>query len=241
MRFAAPVLAWVLAAATAVSAGPAASDPRVIRPLNELIVRDPMEVARFQHLEKRMSTDFHLDHKWNNEVLFGGYDLGGRIVPHLLLETTNMVYRSWIDGGDSDSESVALKIVCIECWTRGTVTAKLTTEDIVKPVVRLEFSGVEAYVNLGVSTSAGATYAINLFSTDNPTGLGLPGLSVGLVFHLDLVFSLSAAIDLTGGFYVKVADDAFLETSVFDGKIVDHFLLVPANLNAMVLRERQSR
>jgi hypothetical protein len=114
--------------------------------------------------------------------------------------------------------------VCLECWTKGTVTAKLATQNLFKPTIRLEFEGVEAYVNLGIAASAGATYAINLFTSNSPIGLGFPGLSLGLVFYLDLVFSLSAEIDLSGGFYVKLADDAFLETGVFDGKIVDHFL-----------------
>jgi hypothetical protein len=35
---------------------------------------------------------------------------------------------------------------------------------------------------------------------------------------------LSSEIDLDAGFYVKLADDAFLEASVFDGVIVDSFL-----------------
>jgi hypothetical protein len=104
------------------------------------------------------------------------------------------------------------------------VTAKLTTEDIIKPTVRLEFEGVEAYVNLGIATSAGATYAINLFTSNSPVGLGFPGLSLGLVFYLDLVFSLTSAVDLKGGFYVNIEDDAFLETDAFTGDIVDHFL-----------------
>lgn len=119
---------------------------------------------------------------------------------------------------------MALEIVCLDCWTQGTVTASLTTEDIIDPVLRLDFSGVGAYVDLGVSAGAGATYAINLFGTDTPCGLDLAGLSLGLNFYLDLVFSLSAAIDFTGGFYVNVADGAYLEADLFEGKIVDHFL-----------------
>jgi len=103
------------------------------------------------------------------------------------------------------------------------VTAKIL-EDILDPVVRLEFSGVEAYVNLGIYSNAGATYAINLFASNYAGGLGFPGLSIGLVFYIDLVFTISASIDLTGGFYVKVAEDSFLETNVFNGKITDHFL-----------------
>ena len=90
--------------------------------------------------------------------------------------------------------------------------------------MRLEFDEVEAYVDLGIKSSAAATYAIDLFSSSTPVGLSLPGLDIGLVFHLDLVFSLAAEVDLTGGFYVKVAPGSFLETDVSSGDIVDHVL-----------------
>jgi hypothetical protein len=192
-----------MAAATLASPAPLAMlDPRVARPLNELTVRDPVEIAKPNHVNKRHTADFSLQHTWNNEILFGG---------------------AWIDHGLHDAESVALEVICIECWTKGTVTATIS-ENIFKPVVRLDFAGVEAYVDLGIKASAGATYAINLFSSDCSLGLGFPGLSLGLVFYLDLVFSLSAAIDLTGGFYVKLADGSFLETKIFDGEITDHLL-----------------
>ncbi|KAK3375381.1 hypothetical protein B0H63DRAFT_277765 [Podospora didyma] len=59
--------------------------------------------------------------------------------------------------------------------------------------------------------------------SNSPLGLGFPGLSVGVVFYVDLVFSLSSAIDLEGGFYVKVADGAFMEASIFGGEITESF------------------
>jgi hypothetical protein len=159
--------------------------------------------ARSGNLEKRISTEFSLARQWDNEVLFGG---------------------QWVDLGSSDAESVSLELTCVECWTSGTVTAKLTTEDIIKPVVRLEFNEVEAYIDLDLKASASATYAVTLFSTESPVGLGLPDLDVGLVFSLDLVFSVSAFVDLQGGFYVKLANDAYLDTDLFGGAIADSFL-----------------
>lgn len=59
----------LLMASSLSTAGPVAVDVKV---LNELSVRDPMEVARSGHLEKRLSADFSLERQWNNEVLFGG-------------------------------------------------------------------------------------------------------------------------------------------------------------------------
>ena len=132
--------------------------------------------------------------------------------------------RSWINHDDDVAKGVSLAVTCADCYTKGLVTASLTDEKIIDPSVKLSFSGVEAYVDMDIAVTAGATYAINLFTSQSPIGLGFPGLSVGVVFYVDLVFSLSSEIDLSGGFYVKVADGAFLEASVFGGEVVDSFL-----------------
>ena len=132
--------------------------------------------------------------------------------------------RSWIDHSNDVTSGVSLAVTCVDCYTKGIVTASLTDEEIINPIVKMSFSGVEAYVDMDIAVTAGATYAINLFSSQSPIGLGFPGLSVGVVFSVDLVFSLSSEIDLSGGFYVKVADDAYLEAGVFSGKLENTFL-----------------
>ncbi len=66
-------IAVAMMAGTFCAASPTVMDPRVLRPLNELVARDPMEIARDQYLEKRLSADFELERQWKNEVLFGGY------------------------------------------------------------------------------------------------------------------------------------------------------------------------
>lgn len=131
--------------------------------------------------------------------------------------------RSWSDTQNDNMEKTSLSVTCLECYTKGTVKARLW-EDLFHPSVRLEFDQVEAYFSLGVETDASGTYSINLFASQSPIGLGFPGLSVGVVFYVDLVFSLSAEIELTGGFHVKLADDAYLETDIFGGDITDSFL-----------------
>ena len=167
-------------------------------------VREPLDSSIVPHsVDKRLSESFSLDRQWNHDVLFAG---------------------SWSNAGLEDSEKVSLSVTCVECWTKGDVTASLTTEDIFEPVVRLDFRGVEAYVDIEVKTSAKATYSINLFSTENPLGLSLPDLDIGVMFHVDLVFSVDAIIDLEGGFHIALADDAYLEAAIFGGDIKDSFL-----------------
>lgn len=132
-------------------------------------------------------------------------------------------HSAWTDTEDDASEKTSLSITCIDCYTKGAVTAVLW-EDLFHPTVKLEFHEVEAYAFLGVETSGSGTFSINLFSSQSPIGLAFPGLSVGVVFFVDLVFGLTDEIDLTGGFYVKLADDAYLEADIFGGDIVDSFL-----------------
>ncbi len=190
--------------ASVVSGSPTPVDVTVGKPQNDLVYREALELANQPHLEKRLEAQFDMVQTWSNEVLFHGS------------------YTSSEAIGETDT--VSLSVTCLDCYTKGSITASITDELIIDPVVRLDFAGVEAYVSLAVDVSAGATYAVNLFTSDSPIGLGFPGLSVGVVFYVDLVFSLTEEIELEGGFYVKLADDAFLEASVFGGAITDSFL-----------------
>jgi hypothetical protein len=104
------------------------------------------------------------------------------------------------------------------------VSAKLVDHDLFKPSLRLGFAGVEAYASLGVAASAGQTFSLNLFASNTPIGIGITGLDVGVVFYVDLVFSLSEALDLSAGFQVTVPDDAYLEADLFGGDINDSSL-----------------
>lgn len=81
MRITALHIALGLAVASTVAASPAAIEPRVARPLNELTVRDPTGPVQTQDLEKRTSAQFNLEHTWNKEVLFGGYASVATIYP----------------------------------------------------------------------------------------------------------------------------------------------------------------
>ncbi|KAK9421148.1 hypothetical protein SUNI508_05996 [Seiridium unicorne] len=195
-------LVTVTWAAMACVASPVPMEVAVLGDTNtDPLVKKGIELAQSRGLERRLSADFSMEKTWDNEVLFGG---------------------SWSDKQEDGAEKTALSITCLDCYTKGTVTAQLW-EDLFHPTVKLEFNQVEAYVFLGVETSTSGTYSINLFASQSPIGLGFPGLSVGVVFYVDLVFSLSAEIDLTGGFYVKLADDAYLETDIFGGDITDSF------------------
>ncbi|KAK6850290.1 hypothetical protein PG995_014123 [Apiospora arundinis] len=167
----------------------------------DAMVLEGINLAHTSQLERRLKADFSMAKKWNHEVLFdGGY--------------------AWKQ--DNSAETVGLAITCLDCETKGSVTAKLW-EDLLHPSLRLQFNGVEAYILLGLNASTSTTVSVNLFASNTPIGLHYPGLSVGVVFFVDLVFTLDAHIDMSGGFYVKLADDAFLQADIFKGDVKDYF------------------
>ncbi|KAK8076734.1 hypothetical protein PG994_004006 [Apiospora phragmitis] len=169
----------------------------------DALVQEGVNLAHTSQLERRLKADFSMAHSWDHQVLFHGD-------------------YAWNQEDANSAETVGLNITCIDCETKGSVTAKLW-EDILHPSLRLQFNQVEAYILLGLNASASTTVSVNLFASNSPIGLHYPGLSVGVVFFVDLVFSLNATIDMSGGFYIKLADDAFLQADIFGGDVSDYF------------------
>ena len=132
------------------------------------------------------------------------------------------VCRRW----DSNDGYVDLKVVCNECYSKGAVTVEVW-EDFFDPTLEFKFKdSTEFYVNTSVSISAAQWVAIDLFASQTPIGIRVPGLTVGVVFIIDLVFSLAEELDVTGGFWVKIPDGSAIEAGVFSGDIGDANLYV---------------
>lgn len=200
---------WLIVAAAAGAAAAPSGQlvyPQAVKPVNghgSYETGDLTYLARAAPLEKRISEDFSLDKQFNNDLLFHG----------VLTNTDTPI-----------TASTDLTVTCVECFTKGTITARLTTEDHLKPVIRFEMKGVEAMAKLDVKSSGSLVFAINLFTSETPLGLSLPGLKVGIIFSVDLVFVLSDTMDIQGGFYTKLADDAFFQIEMLDGDITEHLL-----------------
>jgi hypothetical protein len=92
-------------------------------------------------------------------------------------------------------------------------------EDPLNPTLEFRFIGVEAYAKVGVHALANRWFSINLHTSETPIGVEIPGLMVGIVFSVDLVFSFSAEIDVTGGLWVRIPDDAYIQAGLFEGDI----------------------
>ena len=82
--------------------------------------------------------------------------------------------------------------------------------------MRFDVSGASAFIELDVVASEGHTFALPLFRLPpSPLGFSIPGgPSVGLTFQVDLIFDVEASVDLHGGFFLQLPDDAFFEASL---------------------------
>lgn len=193
------------ASAVAVAATPSQYSPVILPRDNAapaITHEDLMAVAESMPLEKRISEDFDLNHQVIDKTIFSG----------------NLVSVG------SPTKITSLKVTCKECSTKGTITARLTTEHHIKPIVRFDLKGIEATAHMDLATTGTMAFTLNLFTSETPLGISVPGLKLGLLFSVDLAFSLSNSMDITGGFHMKLPDDAFFELDVFDGDIKDKLL-----------------
>ncbi len=203
MIFTNPLVLAAMAAALC-HAGPVM--PVAPRPINvargdELAIRDAIgktiRDTTANPLEKRTFASCDLSNSWSGKTFFDGS------------------YNN--DAG----KKVDMSVKCKTCYTKGSVKASMKDTSLIKPTMRLDFSSVEAYVDLALSVSESSVYSVNLFTTQAPLGIGYDSFSVGVVFAVDLVFTLSEQIEIDGGgFYVQVGAGAFIETSLLTGEIV---------------------
>lgn len=99
------------------------------------------------------------------------------------------------------------------------LTADFSLEDLINPTFRVDLRGFSTFVNLDVLVSGSRTFEVTLIKS--PPGFlnaAIPGVgSIGLILSLNLVVDLSATLDINGGFFVELPEDAFIETSIFGG------------------------
>lgn len=194
-------LVWATLAASLCRANPIASAPLVqaVSDHGDLVVRQLADVPSTS-VVKREDVSFDLTTSYNNTEIFDG---------------------SWVESIDGVTNTVSLALTCLECYLAGTVTASVVDSDDL--ALRLDFADVEGYFDLGLTVSDTATYTYTIYSTESPVGVsftsGVVDVSIGLVLYVDLVFSLSAEVDLEGGFTVQIADGSYLETDILAGTI----------------------
>lgn len=98
--------------------------------------------------------------------------------------------------------------------------ASLNDDGLVDPTFRIDLKGMSAYIELDVKANESLTLSIPLIPSPlNLVRSVIQGFEAGLGFEINLVFSLSGAVDIHGGFAVAFPDDAFFEAGLFDGVV----------------------
>lgn len=72
--------------------------------------------------------------------------------------------------------------------------------------VQIEFEDLELYLDLDITLTAGATYTLNLFTSQTPAGFAVPGLTAGAVFSVDIILIAAAEIEIGSGIHIQLDD-----------------------------------
>ena len=91
--------------------------------------------------------------------------------------------------------------------------------------IRFQFDDMELYLDLRTYLNAGATYEINLFATQSPIGIKVgPALQLGVVLSVDLILAAEVAIDMSGGFHIKLDDGVAMDIVLFGNEVSNMIL-----------------
>lgn len=82
--------------------------------------------------------------------------------------------------------------------------------------LQFRFDGLELYMLIDTVLSAGATYTLNLYTSNTPIGFAVGEyLEIGVIFSIDLILSVDGEIDISTGFHIKLEDGVTLDISMF--------------------------
>jgi hypothetical protein len=86
--------------------------------------------------------------------------------------------------------------------------------------LQFQFDGLELYMEINTILSGGATYTINLYTSQTPIGFRLGDeLTVGVIFSIDLILSVEAQIDISTGFHILLNDGIAIDLHMFDKNV----------------------
>lgn len=85
--------------------------------------------------------------------------------------------------------------------------------------MHFEFDNLELYLDLDIKLSAGATYTLNLYTSETPAGISVPGVTIGAVFSIDLILIADAEIDIGSGIHIKLDDGLAFDLEMFNRNV----------------------
>ncbi|KAI0427481.1 hypothetical protein F5Y09DRAFT_29930 [Xylaria sp. FL1042] len=92
--------------------------------------------------------------------------------------------------------------------------------DIPECRLRFQFDDLELYMLIDTVLSAGASYTLNLYSTNTPIGFSVDSETfVGVIVSIDLILAVDTDIDISSGLHIKVEDGMALDLSLFSQNV----------------------
>lgn len=85
--------------------------------------------------------------------------------------------------------------------------------------VHFDFDDLELYLDLGIVLNTGATYSLNLFTSETPAGFSVPGLAAGAVFSVDLILIAEAEVDIGSGIHIKLDNGLSFDLELFNSNL----------------------
>ena len=99
--------------------------------------------------------------------------------------------------------------------------------------LQFQFDGLELYMEIDTILRLGATYMINLYTSQTPIGFRVTeDLLVGVVFTVDLILDVQAEIDINSGFHIQLDDGILINIPIFSNNVSD--ITLYANLSLSI-------
>lgn len=97
--------------------------------------------------------------------------------------------------------------------------------------IKISFEEVGGHFEFDILASDTVSYSYPLFMSETLGGSAVSeDVSLGLVVFIDLVFSLTAEVELEAGFEFAFPEGAYITVDPIGGDIVDHGLYVPSRI-----------
>ena len=172
-------------------ASPVAASPVAVR-ANDILKRTPSPMS------------FKCAKEWKDDTLFAG------------------TCPSLVDLDANAAVNVDLGIALPKAAINGDISIGLTDNFLIDPTLSIDVSGLEVYIEVDISASAAVQESVELMASGK-LSLDVPELlHVGLdaALALDLIVSVSAAIDVEAGFYLTFPENSVIEVSLLTKEIV---------------------
>lgn len=177
-----------------------------------------------------------LQKRADNSTQLGSFDLGVHV-------TNDSLFSVALSAG---SGSVSLSASCVNCFTNGTGIASThgfksndaLLEDVVKATeelakdpqafiasaldmnILIELENLSGHFEFDVNFGSSGSITVPLFSPITPLGGEIAGNEVGVIFSIDLVFSVSETIDFRAGFDVNFPQGAWFIINPLSGELL---------------------